>query len=155
ATPAQEAAGYGMATREQAIALSVRTYDKAPEIKASGTAEAKASSSPIPADIKAGLPKGFPDIPVAADMKYDAFQSGIFSRDGKTAIVYTSKQSLEALYNLYFDFFKGSENFFTHRQNDGNFSFISCVKDGWEIKVDVSWSLEHWVYITGTPYEEY
>jgi len=33
-TPAQEAAGYGMATREQAIALSVRTHDKAPEIKA-------------------------------------------------------------------------------------------------------------------------
>jgi hypothetical protein len=31
-TPAQEAAGYGMATREQAVALSVRTYDKAPEI---------------------------------------------------------------------------------------------------------------------------
>lgn len=31
-TPAQEAAGYGMATREQAIALSVRTYDRAPEI---------------------------------------------------------------------------------------------------------------------------
>lgn len=30
-TPAQEAAGYGMATREQAIALSVRTYE-APEI---------------------------------------------------------------------------------------------------------------------------
>lgn len=27
-TPAQEAVGYGMATREQAIALSVRTYDK-------------------------------------------------------------------------------------------------------------------------------
>lgn len=27
-TPAQEAAGYGMATREQAIALSVRTHDK-------------------------------------------------------------------------------------------------------------------------------
>ena len=26
-TPAQEAAGYGMATREQAIALSVRTYE--------------------------------------------------------------------------------------------------------------------------------
>ena len=34
-TPAQEAAGYGMATREQAIALSLRTHDKAPEIKAS------------------------------------------------------------------------------------------------------------------------
>ena len=31
-TPALEAAGYGMATREQAIALSVRTYEKAPEI---------------------------------------------------------------------------------------------------------------------------
>lgn len=31
-TPAQEAAGYGMATREQAIALSIRTYEKAPEI---------------------------------------------------------------------------------------------------------------------------
>ena len=176
-TPAQEATRYGMATREQAIALSVRTYDKAPEIKASVTGSSNteidlpittpdssnpaaihrelSNSCPIPADIRAGLPKGFPDIPVAADMKYDAFQSGIFSRDGKTAIVYTSKQSLEALYNLYFDFFKGSEDFFTHRQNDGNFSFISCVKDGWEIKVDVSWSLEHWVFITGTPYEEY
>lgn len=31
-TAAQEAAGYGMASREQAIALMVRTYDKAPEI---------------------------------------------------------------------------------------------------------------------------
>ncbi|NLM07970.1 MAG: hypothetical protein GX215_03435 [Clostridiales Family XIII bacterium] len=30
-TPAQVAAGYGMATREQAIALSVRTYEKAPK----------------------------------------------------------------------------------------------------------------------------
>ncbi|MGE5544766.1 MAG: S-layer homology domain-containing protein [Bacillota bacterium] len=29
-TPAQVAAGYGMATREQAIALSVRTYEKTP-----------------------------------------------------------------------------------------------------------------------------
>jgi len=36
-TPAQEAAGYGMATREQAIALSVRTHDKAPDIKAIST----------------------------------------------------------------------------------------------------------------------
>ncbi|MDD4089844.1 MAG: hypothetical protein PHP29_09165 [Tissierellia bacterium] len=34
-TPAHEAAGYGMATREQAIALSLRTYNKAPEIKES------------------------------------------------------------------------------------------------------------------------
>ncbi|NMA25147.1 MAG: S-layer homology domain-containing protein [Clostridiales bacterium] len=31
-TPAQEAAGYGMAAREQAVALSLRTHDKAPEI---------------------------------------------------------------------------------------------------------------------------
>lgn len=31
-TPKQEADGYGMATREQAVALSVRTYNKAPEI---------------------------------------------------------------------------------------------------------------------------
>lgn len=36
-TPAQEATGYGMATREQAIALSLRTYDKGAEIKASGS----------------------------------------------------------------------------------------------------------------------
>ena len=35
-TSAQEAAGYGMATREQAIALSLRTFDKAPQIKSSG-----------------------------------------------------------------------------------------------------------------------
>lgn len=32
-TTAQEAAGYGMATREQAIALSVRTYEKIPNLK--------------------------------------------------------------------------------------------------------------------------
>lgn len=32
-TTAQEAAGYGMATREQAIALSVRTYEKMPNLK--------------------------------------------------------------------------------------------------------------------------
>jgi len=31
-TTAQEASGYGMATREQAIALSVRTYEKVPSI---------------------------------------------------------------------------------------------------------------------------
>jgi len=49
ATPAQEAAGYGMATREQAIALSVRTHDKAPEIKASGTGSSNSGSTPIPA----------------------------------------------------------------------------------------------------------
>lgn len=36
-TPAQEATGYGMATREQAIALSLRTHDKGAEIKASGS----------------------------------------------------------------------------------------------------------------------
>ena len=35
-TSAEEAAGYGMATREQAIAMSLRTYDKTPEIKSSG-----------------------------------------------------------------------------------------------------------------------
>ena len=35
-TSAQEAAGYGMATREQAIVMSLRTYDKTPEIKSSG-----------------------------------------------------------------------------------------------------------------------
>lgn len=39
-TPAQEAAGYGMATREQAIALSVRTHDKGKEIKTSGSGAA-------------------------------------------------------------------------------------------------------------------
>ncbi|MDD4753416.1 MAG: hypothetical protein PHT78_09255, partial [Desulfitobacteriaceae bacterium] len=53
-TPAQKAAGYGMATREQAIALSVRTHDKAPEIKASG------SNSPATKDTGAKLPDGFP-----------------------------------------------------------------------------------------------
>ncbi len=33
ATTSQEAAGYGMATREQAIALSMRTYEKIPNLK--------------------------------------------------------------------------------------------------------------------------
>jgi hypothetical protein len=31
-TTAQEAAGYGIATREQAVALSVRTYEKLPAL---------------------------------------------------------------------------------------------------------------------------
>jgi hypothetical protein len=32
-TTAQQAAGYGMATREQAIAMSVRTYEKVPSLQ--------------------------------------------------------------------------------------------------------------------------
>ena len=53
-TPAQEAAGYGMAAREQAIALSLRTHEKMPEIKASSAdnsnsgAKADETTSPSP-----------------------------------------------------------------------------------------------------------
>ncbi len=68
-TPAQEAAGYGMATREQAIALSLRTHDKGPEIKSSGPgnsnpggnssgAPANSGSTSTGAGVK--LPDGFP-----------------------------------------------------------------------------------------------
>jgi len=51
-TPAQMAAGYGMATREQAIALSLRTSNKMPDIRAaktSGKAESitKTDASPV------------------------------------------------------------------------------------------------------------
>lgn len=68
-TPAQEATGYGMATREQAIALSVRTHDKAPEIKASSADNSNpvdnssgkaADSDTISTDAGAKLPDGFP-----------------------------------------------------------------------------------------------
>jgi hypothetical protein len=47
-TPAQEATGYGMATREQAIALSIRTYDKAPVIKASSADNSKPDTNASP-----------------------------------------------------------------------------------------------------------
>ncbi|MDD2553637.1 MAG: S-layer homology domain-containing protein [Desulfotomaculaceae bacterium] len=76
-TAAQEAAGYGMATREQAIALSLRTHDQAPQIKGSSAAKANpeangsettsvnsgangsgtaANSGLLPADIRANMP---------------------------------------------------------------------------------------------------
>jgi hypothetical protein len=58
-TKAEEAAGYGMATREQAIALSLRTHDKAPQIKQSkgtgspGTSEGGASLNSLISKAKA------------------------------------------------------------------------------------------------------
>jgi len=55
-TTVQQAAGYGMATREQAIALSVRTYNKMPEIKSSGagTPGPGGNSQEVPANGGAG-----------------------------------------------------------------------------------------------------
>lgn len=46
-TTAQEAAGYGMATREAAVLMTVRTFDKLPEIKIT-TAQPTATPTPQP-----------------------------------------------------------------------------------------------------------
>lgn len=177
-TPAQEAAGYGMATREQAIALSVRTHDKAPEIKASSAnnskpdANASKATSPnpaanasgtvansgghLPADIIAQLPDGYPDdIPIAADADFSDL-GGIYpSSDDQVLIGYKSQQTLEALYYLYVDFLKGSEDFFTYKQDDGKSYSVRGVKDGWEITITVAISLGNQVGINVKPHEEY
>ena len=168
-TPAQEAAGYGMATREQAIALSVRTHNKAPEIKASSAdntnpdtdaSRKAANSGPLPADIRAKLPDGFPNIPIAADAEFDSYLSEVLSRDDNIAVVYTSRQTLEALYYLYVDFLKGTGNFFTHKRDDGSPSNVSGFKDGWGISVNVGVSaapsqVNMVQIITVKPHEEY
>lgn len=168
-TPAQEAAGYGMATREQAIALSVRTHDKAPEIKASSADNSNpganasettspnpdanasgktANSSPIPADVRAKLPDGFPDIPIAADAEFDPYLGAILpSGDDYILIAYKSKQTLEALYYLYIDFLKDAKDFFVYKQDDGRLYTVNGVKDGWGIGVSVSLSMGNQVSI--------
>jgi hypothetical protein len=164
-TPAQEAAGYGMATREQAIALSVRTHNKAPEIKASSAniSNPDANSSRLvadsggrlPADIIAGLPDWFLDIPIAADAEFGAL-GGIYpTSDDMITIGYTSEQTLEALYYLYVDFMKGLEDFFTYKQDDGKTYYVRGVKDGWEIDIPVALSGGNLVGIQIKPHEEY
>ena len=164
-TPAQEAAGYGMATREQAIALSVRTHNKAPEIKASSTnisnpdsnssRKAADSGGRLPADIIAGLPDWFLDIPIAADAEFGAL-GGIYpTSDDMITIGYTSEQTLEALYYLYVDFMKGLEDFFTYKQDDGKAYYVRGVKDGWEIDISVALSGGNLVGIQVKPHEEH
>ena len=168
-TPAQEAAGYGMATREQAIALSVRTHNKAPEIKASSTnisnpdsnssRKAADSGGRLPADIIAGLPGWLPDwfldIPIAADAEFGAL-GGIYPpSDDMIMIGYTSEQTLEALYYLYVDFMKGLEDFFTYKQDDGKAYYVRGVKDGWEIDISVALSGGNLVGIQVKPHEDY
>ncbi|HPL54769.1 MAG TPA: hypothetical protein PLW11_11665 [Bacillota bacterium] len=69
-------------------------------------------------DIRSKLPNGFPNIPVASDAEFDHYMSEMLSSDDNIAIVYKSKQSLESLYNLYIDFLKDSEEFYTYRQSD-------------------------------------
>jgi|LAHS01.1.fsa_nt_gb hypothetical protein len=168
-TPAQEVAGYGMATREQAIALSVRTHDKAPEIKASSadnsnpdansSGKAADSGGRLPADIIAGLPGWLPDwfldIPIAADAEFGAL-GGIYpTSDDMIVISYTSEQTLEALYYLYVDFMKGLEDFFTYKQDDGKAYYVRGVKDGWEIDISVALSGGNLVGINVKPHEEH
>ena len=168
-TPAQEVAGYGMATREQAIALSVRTHDKAPEIKASSadnsnpdansSGKAADSGGRLPADIIAGLPGWLPDwfldIPIAADAEFGAL-GGIYpTSDDMIMIGYTSEQTLEALYYLYVDFMKGLEDFFTYKQDDGKAYYVRGVKDGWEIDISVALSGGNLVGIQVKPHEDY
>ena len=168
-TPAQEAAGYGMATREQAIALSVRTHDKAPDIKASSagnsnpvdnsSGKAASSGGRLPADIIAGLPGWLPDwfldIPIAADAEFGAL-GGIYPpSDDMIMIGYTSEQTLEALYYLYVDFMKGLEDFFTYKQDDGRAYYVRGVRDGWEIDISVALSGGNLVGIQVKPHKEY
>ncbi|HHW46999.1 MAG TPA: hypothetical protein GXX14_00065 [Clostridiaceae bacterium] len=158
-TPEQEAAGYGMATREQAIALALRTYDKAPEIKASGldnfnpdinsvettrpdhdinVSEMAAKSMPIPANARKKLPDGFPDIPVAVDARIDPYLGILPIGNNGIVIFYNSKQSLESLYYLYVDFLKDSKDFLTYRYDDNNYYEVAGIKDGYGIGVAIT-----------------
>ena len=165
----------GTTTREQAIALAARTEDQASEIKGTGAVNSNpntagqgstsvsanesgkaANSGPIPTDLRAKLPQGFPQIPVAADAEFDLYLSEMLSRDNNIVIVYKSKQTLEALYNLYLDYLKDGKAFDTYKQSDGHLSHVFGFKDGWNISVAVSLSLGNWVNITaGPPREEY
>lgn len=176
ATPAQEAAGCGMATREQAIALSVRTHDKVPEIKATGAGNPNsdtnagetaspdpdanasgkaANSTPIPADARAKLPDGFPDIPVADDAKINPYVGILPVGDNGIVICYNSKQSMESLYYLYVDFLKDSKDFLTYKQDDGKHYEVGGIKDGYGMGIVITLDVvESLVTIVAKPYEE-
>lgn len=65
--------------------------------------------------------------------------------------MYKSEQSLELLYNLYIDFLKGSEEFYTQKQDDGKLYHVRGIKDGWGMSVGVVFNMGNWVDITVIP----
>lgn len=116
-----------------------------PDANAPGLA---ANSGPLPADVRAKLPDGFPNIPIAADAEFDPYFGAILpSGDDYILIAYKSKQTLEALYYFYIDFLKDAKDFFTHKQDDGKLYTVNGVKDGWGIGVAVSLSMGNQVSI--------
>ena len=164
-TTAQEASAYGTATREAAVLMTVRTYDKAPDIKISGAPssppdlnapEKAINNVSLPEDVRAKLPDGYPDIPIAADAEFDPYVGAILpSGEDEIVIAYKSERSLASLNSLYVDFLKDTKGFYTYQQDDGKLYSVHGVKDGLEIMISVALSLGNQVGISLKPYVEY
>ena len=121
-TSAQEAAGYGMATREAAVLMSVRSYEKVPSIEtaspapnqpASGNTSPSSSSPQVTAPKGVSLPAGFGDMPFPADAAFQTLPGA-----GPSTIFYGSGMSLKDLFYMYADYMKDSENCMQDKQAD-------------------------------------
>ncbi len=88
--------------------------------------------------------------------EFDSIFGPIFQFEGCEGVIsYKSKQSLESLYYLYFDYLMDAEGFFTFGQNDGKLYSVGGIKYGKEIAVNVSLSMGNCVMILVKPHIEY
>ena len=115
-TPAQEAAGYGMATRDAAIVLSYRTYDKMPEIRQTVSGDSGSGSSGTGGAI-AGLPDSYPHdlLPIADGGRVTKVEEKIFEggHRGYLITVDHAEQFDSDLVGFYFDVMKYSEDLYS------------------------------------------
>lgn len=144
-TKAQEAINYGMATREAAILMTVRSFEKVPSIQtgdntskqpiSSNTGEKGSTWANVaPKNLK--MPDGLQDFPIASDA------SSISSEGTKQFYFsYKSKQSLDSLFNMYAEYLKDSPEFIQGKQDDGKAYHVMGNKNGHQIKISIYLSL--------------
>jgi len=154
-TSAQQAEGYGMATREAAVLMTVRSYEKVPSLgTASHTPQQPSSSNTSPnisspqvtAPKGISLPAGLGDIPFAADASFESLPVG-----GPSTIFYGSGQSLKDLFYMYAEYMKDSENCMQNKQDDEKSFGISGNKNGYKITITIYLSLGSKVSIQVEP----
>lgn len=137
-TTSQEAAGYGMATREAAILMTVRSFEKVPSMPIEDNTTEKLNSSGKDEKVGAAqqilkLPSMLQNIPIASDAS--------FITTDASAFMYNSKQSLESLYNMYTEYLKDSDMFTQSKQDDGKLYYVTGIRDGYKILISIALSL--------------
>lgn len=119
-TSAQKAANYGMATREQAIALSVRTFEKMDDIKSIAQinnpekpeGETATNVKAHPSQVRLKLPAAFPkEIPFTDDAVIQQIVDNSKANGSQSITLgYTTKSTLASITKMYKEFLKNATN---------------------------------------------